>query len=118
MEDTEILIESLPPQQRLIVFGAGEDVKPLVQIVRPLGWHITVADGRSHMATRERFPEATTALSAPAEQLPSLCGVSDEDAVVLMTHSYPQDQELLRQLIRRPLRYLGLLGPGIEREGC
>lgn len=111
VEETDILIEWLPPQQRLIVFGAGEDVRPLVQIARPLGWHITVADGRAHMATRERFPEATSVLSAPAEQLPSLCDVSDEDAVVLMTHSYPQDQQLLGQLIERPLRYLGLLGP-------
>ncbi len=28
-----------------------------------------------------------------------------------MTHSYGQDLEILRQLSKRPLRYVGLLGP-------
>ncbi|MGB9145685.1 MAG: XdhC family protein, partial [Acidobacteriaceae bacterium] len=33
------------------------------------------------------------------------------DAAVVMTHSYEQDREILRALLPRPLRYLGILGP-------
>jgi xanthine/CO dehydrogenase XdhC/CoxF family maturation factor len=70
-----------------------------------------VADGRSQLATRARFPEADAVFTAPAPELPSLCAVQEEDAIVLMTHSYPQDQALLDRLMGRPFRYLGLLGP-------
>ena len=34
-----------------------------------------------------------------------------DDAVVLMTHSFEQDQRLLNALLVTPLRYLGQLGP-------
>lgn len=116
IEDTEIFVEALAPSQRLIVFGAGDDARPLVQLARVLGWHVVVADGRSHLANRTRFPEANAVFTAPAPELPSLCAVQHDDAVVLMTHSYPQDLALLDQLLDRPVRYLGLLGPRQRTE--
>ena len=37
-------------------------------------------------------------------------GIRPEDAVVLMTHSYEQDRELLAALLPLRPRYLGVLG--------
>ena len=110
-DESEIFIEALPLAQRLVIFGAGDDAKPLVKFASLLGWHVVVADGRAHMATRPRFPDANEVKSAPPGELPASCSVADQDAVVLMTHSYPQDRALMVQLLDRPLRYLGLLGP-------
>ncbi len=42
----------------LCIFGAGDDAKPLLSMAKELGWFVSVADGRSHLATRERFPSA------------------------------------------------------------
>lgn len=110
-DGVEFLLEPLPPRQRLIVFGAGDDVKPLVKFARLLGWDVTVADGRSHLATTARFPEATTVIAAPIHDLPLKCEVRDDDAVVVMTHSFAQDEAILSGLLPRPLLYLGQLGP-------
>ena len=109
--DVEVLVEALPPRQRIVVFGAGDDVKPLVHIARVMGWDVTIADGRSHLATAARFPNATNVVTAPVEELAGLCGLRADDAVVLMTHSFEQDQRLLNALLVTPLRYLGQLGP-------
>lgn len=109
--EAEVLIEALPPRPRVIIFGAGEDAQPLVQFARLLGWDVTVADARSHLATSLRFPLATSVIAAPVAELPLRCGVREDDAVVLMTHSFEQDQALLSTLLTRPLRYLGQLGP-------
>ena len=103
----EIFVERMAAPQRLFVLGAGDDAKPLVSMATLLGWSVTVADGRPHLARAERFPEA--------EQVRVLSGsnglgVRSEDAVVLMTHSYEQDRELLAELLPVAPRYFGLLG--------
>lgn len=105
----EIFVERIAAPQRLFVLGAGDDAKPMVSIAALLGWNVTVMDGRAHLARSERFPEAERVLavsSASAE----VQGIRPEDAVVLMTHSYEQDRELLAALLPLRPRYLGLLG--------
>jgi xanthine dehydrogenase accessory factor len=109
--ETEVFVEALPPRPRIVIFGAGDDARPLVQFARLLGWDVTVADARSHLATPARFPLATGVVAAPLEELLLQCGLRDDDVVVVMTHSFEQDHALLGALLARPLRYLGQLGP-------
>ena len=101
-------VEEMRPPQRLFVLGAGDDAKPLVSMAALLGWSVIVADGRAQMARAERFPEAdkVVALGAGGGDL----GVSALDAVVVMSHSYEQDRELLARVLPMWPRYLGLLG--------
>jgi xanthine dehydrogenase accessory factor len=100
-------VERMAAPQRLFVLGAGDDAKPLVSMAALLGWSVTVADGRSQLARAERFPEAErVVVLAGMESL----GIHTDDAVVLMTHSYEQDRELLAALLPIAPRYLGLLG--------
>jgi xanthine dehydrogenase accessory factor len=104
-----IFVERIVAPQRLFILGAGDDAKPLVNIGALLGWSVTVMDGRAQLARAERFPEAERVLvvsSASAEVLE----IQPEDAVVLMTHSYEQDRELLAAVLPLRPRYLGLLG--------
>jgi xanthine dehydrogenase accessory factor len=95
--------------QRLFVLGAGDDAKPLVSLAALLGWRVAVVDGRVHLARSERFPEAERVVTASASSYEVL-GIRANDAVVLMTHSYEQDRELLAAVLPLKPRYLGLLG--------
>src|SRR3984957_5512141 len=108
-EIPDVFVEQLAPPQRLFLFGAGDDAKPVVGMADLLGWNSTVVDGRTHLARRERFPTAENVLIAHAEDLPQL-GITEEDAVVLMTHSYEQDRAWLAALLPIAPRYLGVLG--------
>ncbi len=93
----------------LFIFGAGDDAIPLVKQARQLGWYIAVADGRAHLATRARFPEADDVFTLPPQGFPvQLCPT---DAAVVMTHSLQQDTHILSHLLSRQLAYLGVLGP-------
>jgi xanthine dehydrogenase accessory factor len=109
--EAEIFVEALPPRPRLVIFGAGDDARPVVRFARMLGWDVVVADGRAHLATKLRFPEATDVRCAPAAELPFTCGLRADDAVVMMSHSFEQDRVLLGTLLPMPFRYIGLLGP-------
>jgi xanthine/CO dehydrogenase XdhC/CoxF family maturation factor len=104
-----IFVERIVTPQRLFVLGAGDDAKPLVIMGSLLGWSVTVMDGRAQLARAERFPEAERVVVFPSGSTDAL-GIRPEDAVVLMTHSYEQDRELLATLLPLRPRYLGLLG--------
>lgn len=99
--------EELQPPLRLLVFGAGDDARPLVHMASLLGWNVTVVDGRAQWARPERFPEAEQVIVAQdLHRLP----VHRTDAAVVMTHSFEQDRSWLAALLPNGLRYLGLLG--------
>jgi xanthine dehydrogenase accessory factor len=109
--ETDIFVEAIRPRPRLVLCGAGDDARPVVQFARLLGWDVVVADGRAQLATPSRFPGATDVKCAPAGELPFTCKIRSDDAVVIMSHSFEQDRVLLGALLPMPLRYLGLLGP-------
>lgn len=102
-------VEEMNVPQRLFVFGAGDDARPLVAMSSMMGWSVMVADGRTHLARKERFPEAEQ-VAALEESSFNHLGVSPDDAVVMMTHSYEQDRALLVALLPVAPKYLGLLG--------
>ena len=104
-----IFVEMIDAPQRLFVLGAGDDAKPLVSMGALLGWSVTVMDGRAQLARAERFPEAERVVVFPPNYADVL-GIRPKDAVVLMTHSYEQDRELLAALLPLRPRYLGVLG--------
>jgi xanthine dehydrogenase accessory factor len=101
----------------LWVFSAGDDSKPLVQLAQTLGWFVVVADGRSHLATRERFPTVDDLRVLPIFDLPEAAPrdleIRPTDAAVVMTHSFDQDSRILASLLAldAPPAYLGVLGP-------
>lgn len=103
-------VELVQPEINLLIFGAGNDVGPLAQMADVLGWEVTVADGRSHYATEERFPTCSVLLTKPEEILGKIT-LDKRTAVLLMTHNYNYDLAVLRQLAGKPVSYIGSLGP-------
>jgi xanthine/CO dehydrogenase XdhC/CoxF family maturation factor len=105
------------PRPGLWIFGAGDDAKPLVQLAQTLGWFVAVADGRSHLATRERFPMVDDLRVLPVFDLPGDApqnlALRSSDAAVVMTHSFDQDSRILASLLVLDAlpAYLGVLGP-------
>lgn len=114
--DRGIFLEEVFPPDSLLVFGAGDDARPLVRLARELGWWITVADPREAFATEQRFPEADRVICAPADQLVERVKPEPGALAVVMTHHYVHDVPILRVLLSRPLAYIGLLGPKKRAE--
>ncbi|HEY2470300.1 MAG TPA: XdhC family protein [Terracidiphilus sp.] len=115
---TRVWVDYRAARPGLWIFGAGDDAKPLMDLARGLGWFVAVADGRSHLVTRERFFHADALLSLSIADLPaSRSSILEElkptDAVVLVTHSFEQDSRILASLLGRSYfpAYVGVLGP-------
>ncbi|WP_183562592.1 XdhC family protein [Mucilaginibacter sp. SP1R1] len=104
-------IELLQPAVSLVIFGAGNDAIPLVQLAAVLGWHIYIIDGRSNYAIPERFPLAKRIIMARPENALSQIRIDDRTVIILMTHNYNYDRHVLKQLLPLQLPYVGTLGP-------
>jgi xanthine dehydrogenase accessory factor len=107
----EALLEVLRPPIRLLVCGTGPDVPPLVRLARELGWGVGVVATSPAAAARVASPAGV-----PAVSLEALLSLDDRTAVVVMTHAFARDVEVLRTLAARPPRYVGVLGPRARTE--
>ena len=126
-EHVRVRTDYRPARSALAIFGAGDDAQPLMRLACELGWFVSVADGRSHLATRSRFPLADKVHVLPIKGLTNsdlLRGESATanepfndlqigDAAVVMTHSFDQDSAILASLLslNTPPAYIGVLGP-------
>ena len=72
----------------LVACGEGQDAQPLVQLSGELGWQVRRV-GKDD----------------------ALGPLDDRSAVVIMTHNYGRDLELLGAAFKTRVRYVGLLGP-------
>jgi xanthine/CO dehydrogenase XdhC/CoxF family maturation factor len=109
----EALVDVFVPPLRLLVFGAGEDARPLVAIAERSGIDVIVIDWRRELLVRDRFPQARDRVELRPEEFPGRVPLANRPAVVLMSHHYEADRAALgRILALQPrLAYLGILGP-------
>lgn len=116
LSEAEVFVEWVGAPQRVFLFGAGHDVVPMSTICTMQGWSVTIADIHAGQLLPERFPAAGNFFAIPMSGDISALGIGREDAVVVMTHNYPQDSRLLPQLLAANPRYLGMLGPRSRAE--
>jgi xanthine/CO dehydrogenase XdhC/CoxF family maturation factor len=111
--EARVWVDYRPARPGLWIYGAGDDAQPLAHLAKELGWFVAVADGRSQLATRARFPLADEARVLPAGEMPTACGLMPQDAAAVMSHSFDQDARALAALLALDAApaYIGVLGP-------
>lgn len=107
-----LYLEAHRPPPVLVIVGAGHIARPLCTLGALLGFRVLVLDDRPEFATRERFPEAERVLradfAAPLRDVP----LDAATHLVLVTRGHKYDYEVLRDVLRRPVRpaYIGMVG--------
>lgn len=104
-------VECIVPATRLLVFGGGEDVRPLVQIAAQMGWRVTVTDDCAAKALPVRFPEAERVVHLDRKLAVQSLGPDRFTAAVLMSHNYGYDKAIMSDLQAHWIPYVGMLGP-------
>src|SRR5207253_1980895 len=88
-------VDVLRPPPRLLIFGAGDDARPLAALAAAAGFEITVVDHRPAYLTAERFPPPLRlSLRRPSEGAAGLpLGISRKNFAVVQTHSLAHDRD-------------------------
>jgi xanthine dehydrogenase accessory factor len=104
-----VFVEAVEPRPRLFVFGAGYIGRPLVAMATACGFEVTVVDGRPEWADPARFPGAAVRCQDPEDAARAL-ELAPVDYACVVTHDHALDQRVVQALVRRPLRFLGMVG--------
>jgi xanthine dehydrogenase accessory factor len=112
----KVFVETLLPPVQLVVFGAGHDALPIVELARSLGWQTEVVDPQARPASLSRFAAADRVTLARPEEVASLVSITPRTLTLLMSHNYSHDLALLRFLLASPARYIGVMGPRKRTE--
>ena len=112
----EFLIEPLAMGEKLYVFGGGHVALPVVQMAAKVGFSVTVIDDRSEFAAAERFPEAINCVQAQPGRYAEELNLTDKDYVVIVTPGHKDDYAVLRGVIKKSCRYLGMIGSKVKRN--
>ena len=115
-EGVSVFFDLIQPPKAIVVIGAEQDSLPLVQLAKHLGWHVTVVDTRCRAASSGRFAAADEIVLCRPENLTDRILPASETSLVVMTHNYLADVELLKKLLPAPVEYLGILGPRARTE--
>ena len=111
-----VFVDVLRPPPALVIFGAGDDARPLAALAAEAGFEVTVVDHRRAFLTSERFPPPARLLLRRSEDGLDGLALGRRHFAVVQTHALQHDREWLRLLQPQPLAYLGLLGPRTRKE--
>jgi xanthine dehydrogenase accessory factor len=112
----KVFLERVTMPARLVVLGAGHIARPLVELASRAGFAVTVVDEREAWARAERFPDAKSVVCDDAEAAVSELVLDSDTAVVVVTHSHPLDQALVKALTGSRAGFFGLVGSENKRR--
>ncbi|QRN85579.1 XdhC family protein [Clostridia bacterium] len=104
------VIEAVTPYEKMVVFGGGHISIPLTEMASRCEFEVTVIDDRPEFANKERFPWADLVLCKPFEKALSEIGFDTATYVVLVTRGHAYDMICLREILKNPCKYIGMIG--------
>jgi xanthine dehydrogenase accessory factor len=109
--DYRLLFEISRPPLELVICGGGHVGQAVARAARLLGFRITVIDDRIEFASREKFPDSEIKLIAD-DFIAALRSINLTPAthIVIVTRGHRHDEICLREVVDRPVRYLGMIG--------
>lgn len=112
----KVFFETLLPPVPLVIFGAGQDVLPVVELARALGWQTEVVDPQARPASLSRFAVADRVTLSHPEDVGARVSITPRTMTLLMSHNYSHDVAMLRFLLASPACYIGVMGPRKRTE--
>ena len=109
-------VERIAPADTLVLVGASDVAAALARFASELGLRVVVVDGRERYASRERFATADEVLVGMPSELvrPHLVAGA---FIVLAAHDYKYELPVLREALRSPVRYVGMLSGRKRADG-
>jgi xanthine/CO dehydrogenase XdhC/CoxF family maturation factor len=107
----EIFVDLQTPPPSLVVFGAGDDSRPLAKCAVDVGFRVTVVDHRPAYISPDNYPPDVRLIEARADAaIPGLV-LGAQTYAVVKTHSLEHDTNWVSRLLATDVPYIGILGP-------
>lgn len=103
-----VYAEPLMRAGRVYLFGGGHVGQALVPVLASVEFRVTVYDNRKELVNGNFFPQAEEVIYGNYKQISVT--LTENDYVVIMTPGHQGDFDVLKQVLRHKLRYVGCIG--------
>ncbi len=97
------------------VVGAGPDLDPLHELLQWTGWDYHFFTPKTDLL-KDRMAQGWLIQKLDNQKLKSSINLPERSVVLLMSHNYPTDLDVLSSLADQKYGYIGILGPKERRE--
>jgi xanthine dehydrogenase accessory factor len=101
--------EELAPPKTVYIFGGGHCSLALTPVLNSIGLQVVIIDNRRDVWTMEENTQAWKRIVADYSSISDLVPGNGSALVVIMTASHVGDVEILKQMLPKKLRYLGMM---------
>lgn len=102
--------EELAPPLTVYIFGGGHCSLALTPVLNSLDLRVVIIDDREHVWTMAENTSAWERIVQSYDDVSSLVPDNGNALVVIMTASHSGDSAVLRQMLPKSLKYLGMMG--------
>ncbi len=102
--------QQLNKKTKAHIFGAGHVSLPTSQLLKQIGFEVHLYDNRKSINTFSNNHFAHSKHIIDYGNIFQQTTITCHDYVILMTHKFTEDKQLLQQLLKHKYKYLGVLG--------
>ena len=106
----EVYIEPILPDEKLIIFGAGHITRSLAPLIKGAGFKVSVVEDSPDLLQKDKFPATEDLVLTDMEQFARDLPSDPRTYIVLLSRGSSRDEAILRQLIQKDFKYIGMIG--------
>ena len=103
-------VEDFKSSSQAYLFGGGHVALALDPVLRHIDFETTIIDDREDYANAERFPASRTIVCENFDHCFDEIEPDEDSFLIIVTRGHRGDLQVLRQALRKPHAYLGMIG--------
>ena len=103
-------VEEFKSSTQAYVFGGGHVALALDPVLRHIDFDTTIIDDRAEYANAERFPKSRVIVCDTFDHCFDEIEPDEDSFFIIVTRGHRGDLQVLRQALRKPHAYLGMIG--------
>jgi xanthine dehydrogenase accessory factor len=112
----DFFIDPIHMPERVYIFGGGHVGFQVASLAKKVGFDYIIIDDRAEYASAQRFPDALTLMVDDPGTIAKELKVTHNDYIVIVTRGHKDDYNVLRGVIEKPARYIGMIGSQTKRQ--
>ena len=106
----DLYVEPICHAGKVYLFGGGHVGRALVPVLATLGFPVVVFDNREALAKKENYPAARAVICGDFGKIYEKVTLTENDYAVIMTPGHRADFEILAQVLKSDVGYIGCIG--------
>jgi len=103
-------VEDFKTSSQAYIFGGGHVALALDPVLRHIDFETTIIDDRAEYANTERFPASKAIVCDNFDHCFEEIEPDEDSFLIIVTRGHRGDLQVLRQALRKPHAYLGMIG--------